>query len=97
MIKNDFLILPMVLFGTLMVFTSIEKDMTNMGDIMMTKPKNIYQEKDGIMLIIAIKMNIMMMIMMMNMEVIMKILRMMVLVILIQIKLMMRKNYYLKI
>ena len=49
--------------------------MTSMGGIMMIRPKNMYLEKDGMKLIIVIKMKLMklMMIIMMNMEVIMMI------------------------
>ena len=75
MMKKDFLILQMDHFGTLMVYILTEKDMINMGDIMMII-KSTYQGKDGMKQIIVIKMRLMMIIMM-NMEVIMMIMLMM--------------------
>ena len=72
MMKMDFLIHQMGHFGTQMEFILIKKDMINMEDIMMIKPRNMYLEKDGMKLIIVTKMKLMMIIMM-NLEVIMMI------------------------
>ena len=57
MMIRVFLIHRTVLFGILMGFILTEMDLINMEDIM-TIIMNIFQEKDGMKKIIAIKMNL---------------------------------------